>query len=65
MLTKKDIQNLIEALKEIFVTKEEFSEYIVEFRQMATSVDNIAQSVGRHDDEIKVLNSRVSKLENN
>ncbi len=68
MLTAKDINKLIEYLKEVFVTKEEFHAGMQnmdeKFSKLQTSVDNIAKSFSDNHQEVKVFGHRVDGLEN-
>jgi hypothetical protein len=68
MLTSKDIQMIIRAEREVFITKDELKSGLKElsdkFDILQTSVDNFAKTVAKHDDEIKVTNHRLNKLEN-
>jgi predicted nucleic acid-binding Zn-ribbon protein len=68
MLTNNDITRIvnatIEAGKEIFTTKEDFQELKADFNKLQTSVDKFAKKVSTRDDEIKVINHRLKKLEN-
>lgn len=71
MLTNKDIQKL----QEIFVTKNEFKQefsllrtefslFRKDFSQLLNSVDSLARTMARHDDELIIINHRLHKLEN-
>jgi hypothetical protein len=63
MLTKNDISKLIEAEKEVFPTKSDFENLKKDFNKLQTSVDIFSKISKTNQDELKVLNHRVSKLE--
>lgn len=72
MLTNNDIKRIVDATiaagREVFVTKEdfdaEFSGLRHDFNQLQASVDNAFIILMRHDDELKIANHRLNKLEN-
>jgi len=67
MLTREDIENLIKAEKEIFVTKQDLQELedklSGEINVVKTSVDGLVKIVKNNGLEIKSLNYRVTRLE--
>lgn len=63
MLTQQDIKNLIEAMREVFATKEEFTELKSSFNDLQTSMDNITVKFDKFQTEMVVINHRVTKLE--
>ena len=62
MLTDRDINRIVEASREVFVTRGEFQDFLVEFREWTSSVDTMLKSITRHDDEIAIINHRLAKF---
>lgn len=63
MLTQQDIKNLIEAMQEVFATKDELNELRSDFRGLQNSMDCIAKQFGDFQVEMRAMNSRVTRLE--
>jgi hypothetical protein len=63
MLTTKDIKNLVEVLKDEFVTKREFFELDSKVDRMITNVDLYAKKVEVYYQEMMALNHRVTRVE--
>lgn len=64
MLSIHEIKQIVEAHREVFATREDFEELRKDFSKLQTTVDGYAKKMSDHDIEIKVLNHRVTKLEN-
>lgn len=68
MLSIHEIQQIVEAHKAVFATKEDLLELREtmrkDFSDLQTTVDGYAKKMNDHDIEIKILNHRVTKLEN-
>ncbi len=67
MLTQEDIQKIIEAQREVFATKEDFSsfkdEYKKDFSDMLTAVDGYAKKADGYFQEMLMLSNKVNRLE--
>jgi uncharacterized coiled-coil DUF342 family protein len=67
MLTQEDIQNIIEAQREVFATKEDFlsfrDEYKKDFSDLQTAVDNYASKADKYFQEMLMLARKVDRLE--
>ncbi len=63
MLTAEDIKLLIEAEKEVFPTRQDFDDLRADFSKLQTSVDGIAGSFKKTDQEITAQKHRIVKLE--
>jgi hypothetical protein len=68
MLSIHEIQQIVDAHKAVFATKEDLLELRdtmrKDFGDLQTTVDGYAKKMNDHDIEIKVLNRCVTKLEN-
>jgi uncharacterized coiled-coil DUF342 family protein len=65
MITIKDIKNLGEYLKDIFVTKEEFQKLDGKIDNLTSMIDSFAKESQRHSQELTVLSHRMDRAENN
>jgi len=67
MLTNEDIQNLIKAQEEVFITKKEFDdfkdEYKKDFNDLLTAVDNYAKKADDYFQEMVMLTRKVDRHE--
>ena len=67
MLTSEDIQNIIEANRQVFATKEDFSAFQEEMRKsfsdMLTAVDTYAQKADTYFQEMVMLSHKVDRHE--
>ena len=67
MLTQEDIQNLIQAQKDVFATKEEFQsfrdEYRKDFSDLQISVDSYAKRANDYFEEMVALSHRLDRHE--
>ena len=67
MLNQEDIQNIIEAQKEIFPAKEDFEEFKEEIRKdfsnLLTSVDTYAHKADGYFQEMVMLTHKVDRHE--
>lgn len=63
MLTAEDIQNLIEAEKEVFTTKADFEEIKQSFSNLQTSVDAYAKKADTYFQEMLMLARRIDRHE--
>ena len=67
MLNQEDIQNIIEAQKEIFPAKEDFEEFKEEIRKdfsnLLTSVDTYAHKANGYFQEMVMLTHKVDRHE--
>lgn len=67
MLTKKDIDKIIEANREVFPTKEDFDAFKDEMREnfsgLQTSVDAYAKKADKYFQEMLMLSHKVERLE--
>ncbi len=63
MLTPEDIQNLIEAERAVFATKQDFDELRKDFSTLATSVDTYAKKADTYFQEMVMLSHKVDRHE--
>lgn len=63
MLTSDDIKLIIEAEKEVFPTKDDFSDLRKDFRELQTSVDTYAKKADTYYQEMAVMRHRVERME--
>lgn len=65
MLTNEDVTKIIEAHKEVFLTKEEAVNLVTkeDFNTLQTSVDKIAKNLDNYHKELQVYQHRTSTLE--
>ena len=67
MLDKKDIQSIIDANREVFSTKEEFSAFEDEMRKnfsnLLTSIDSYAKKADTYFQEMVMLSHKVDRHE--
>lgn len=68
MLTNLDIQKISGALRTVVqeeaASKNDMQELRGDFNLLQKSVDNLARTVYVHDQELKIINHRLDKLEN-
>ena len=67
MLTDQDVQKIIQALEEVFSTKEDFEKFKdemkISFSNLQTSVDTYAKKADTYYKEMAALNHRINRLE--
>ena len=63
MLTPEDIQNLIEAERAVFTTKQDFEELRKDFSALATSVDSYAKKADAYFQEMVMPSHKVDRHE--
>ena len=64
MLTKKDIENLTEYQKHVFVTKDDMEEVTTKPTTIQTSIDNLTKDVKDLKQEKTIINHRMKNAEN-
>ncbi|MCL5666217.1 MAG: hypothetical protein M1383_00360 [Patescibacteria group bacterium] len=63
MITQDDIKLIIEAEKEVFPTREDFSDLRKDFHDLQTSVDKYAKKADTYYQEMAVMRHRLERLE--
>lgn len=63
MLTPEDIQNLIQAEKAVFTTKQDFEELRKDFSALATGVDAYAKKADTYFQEMVMLGHKIDRHE--
>ena len=64
MLTKRDIENLTEYQKHVFVTKEDNKKVETKIDKIQTTVDVLVKDVKDLKDEMMIVNHRMKNVEN-
>jgi chromosome segregation ATPase len=63
MLTAEDIKKLIEAEKEVFTTKEDFSDLKQSFSSLQTSVDGYSKKADTYFQEMTAMRNAIRRHE--